>query len=45
MEEPKSASINIDSLLKAQKVFESFRKDMVNDRDKAGAIQAFEFGK
>lgn len=36
-------NIDISSLLKARDVFERFRKDMVDDRDKAGAVQAFEF--
>ena len=36
-------NINIDKLLKAQAVFEKFRVDMQTDRDKAGAVQAFEF--
>ncbi len=35
--------IDISRLLKAQKVFERFRRDMCNDRDQAGATQAFEF--
>lgn len=35
--------IDIDSLLRARKTFEEFRKNMITDRDKAGAIQAFEF--
>jgi nucleotidyltransferase substrate binding protein (TIGR01987 family) len=35
--------IRIDKLLKAQAVFEEFRIDMKDDRDKAGAVQAFEF--
>ncbi len=35
--------IDISSLLDAIKIFEQFRTDMVSDRDKAGAIQAFEF--
>lgn len=35
--------INIDKLLKAQSVFERFRIDMQDDRDQAGAVQAFEF--
>ena len=38
-----SEKINIDPILKAREVFESFRKDMVTERDKAGAVQAFEF--
>jgi nucleotidyltransferase substrate binding protein (TIGR01987 family) len=36
-------AIDITKLIKAQKVFESFRQGMEDDRDKAGAIQAFEF--
>lgn len=36
-------SISIENLLKAQVQFESFRTDMIDDRDKAGAIQAFKF--
>ncbi len=35
--------IDLSSLLKAQKVFENFRINMITDRDKAGAVQAFEF--
>lgn len=35
--------IDISNLIKACDVFERFRIDMHNDRDKAGAIQAFEF--
>ncbi|MBI2707982.1 MAG: nucleotidyltransferase substrate binding protein [Proteobacteria bacterium] len=35
--------IDISHLLKARDVFERFRKDMVTDRDKTGAAQAFEF--
>lgn len=35
--------IDITNLLKARDIFENFRVDMVTDRDKAGAIQAFEF--
>ena len=35
--------IDISSLLKSKEVFELFRQNMVTDRDKAGAIQAFEF--
>ncbi len=38
-----SQTIIITPLLNAQEVFESFRVDMVTDRDKAGAIQAFKF--
>ena len=36
-------NIDITSLLKARDAFELFRQDMITDRDKAGAIQAFEF--
>ncbi len=35
--------INVSSLLKARDVFESFRKNLNTDQEKAGAIQAFEF--
>ena len=35
--------IDFSKLIKAQEVFERFRKDMVDDRDQAGAVQAFEF--
>lgn len=35
--------LSLIKLIKAQSVFEEFRQDMVTDRDKAGAIQAFEF--
>ncbi|MBY0501117.1 MAG: nucleotidyltransferase substrate binding protein [Alphaproteobacteria bacterium] len=38
-----SEKIDISNVLKARKVFESFRKDMKTDRDKAGAVKAFEF--
>jgi nucleotidyltransferase substrate binding protein (TIGR01987 family) len=38
-----SEKIDISKVLKARKVFERFRKDMKTDRDKAGAVQAFEF--
>jgi nucleotidyltransferase substrate binding protein (TIGR01987 family) len=31
----------MSNLLKAQAVFERFRKDMKSDRDQAGAVQAF----
>lgn len=31
------------SLIKAQHLFEDFRQNMLTDRDKAGAVQAFEF--
>ena len=36
-------TIDLTKLIKAQRVFEEFRQDMKTDRDKAGAIQAFEF--
>ncbi len=35
--------IDISPLEKAFKLFEEFRKDMKTERDKAGAVQAFEF--
>lgn len=34
---------NLDKLIKAKSVFEEFRQNMKTERDKAGAIQAFEF--
>lgn len=36
-------TISLDPILRAQKQFEAFRINMLDDRDKAGAIQAFEF--
>lgn len=36
-------SIDLTNLLKAQQRFEEFRIDMIDDRNKAGAVQAFEF--
>lgn len=35
--------IDVENLFNATKQFELFRKDMIAERDKAGAIQAFEF--
>jgi len=35
--------VNIASLLKAQRVFETFRQNLSTDQNKAGAVQAFEF--
>jgi len=35
--------VNLDKLQKAKSVFEKFRINMQTDRDKAGAVQAFEF--
>ena len=35
--------MNIAKLVKAQTVFERFRHNMEDDRDQAGAVQAFEF--
>lgn len=35
--------LNLDKLKKAQAIFEKFRQNMIDDRDKAGAVQAFEF--
>ncbi len=31
------------NLIKAMNTFEKFRVDMVTERDKAGAVQAFEY--
>jgi nucleotidyltransferase substrate binding protein (TIGR01987 family) len=36
-------TINIDSLLKAYKKFEEFRKHLGTEQEQAGAIQAFEY--
>lgn len=36
-------SIDFSKLINAYQIFEDFRIDMQTDRDKAGAIQAFEF--
>lgn len=36
-------SLDLSRLIKAQQVFERFRTDMKDDRDQAGAVQAFEF--
>ncbi len=38
-----SEQIDITPLKKAASVFERFRVDMMDDRDQAGAEQAFEF--
>ncbi len=38
-----SEKIDISNILKAQEVFERFRKNMFDDQSKAGAVQAFEF--
>ena len=35
--------MRVDNLLKAASVFERFRVDREDDRDEAGAIQAFAF--
>jgi nucleotidyltransferase substrate binding protein, HI0074 family len=35
--------IDLSYIYKAQHVFEKFRKNLVSDQDKAGAIQAFDF--
>lgn len=39
----KVKEINIDKLKKAYSIYQQFRQNMNTDRDKAGAIQAFEF--
>lgn len=36
-------TLYLQRLVKARNVFVSFQKDMTTDRDKAGAVQAFEF--
>ncbi len=36
-------TLDVSKLIKAQQVFERFRTDMKDDRDQAGAVQAFEF--
>lgn len=36
-------NINLTSILKAQAVFEEFRKDLATDKDKTATVQAFEF--
>lgn len=41
--DPMNEKLDLSRLIKAQKVFEKFRQDMQDDRDKAGAVQAFEF--
>jgi nucleotidyltransferase substrate binding protein (TIGR01987 family) len=38
-----SEKIDMSNILKAQEVFERFRKNMFDDQSKAGAVQAFEF--
>lgn len=35
-------TLDLTKLIKAQQVFEQFRQGMEDDRDKAGAVQAFE---
>ena len=35
--------IDLQYILKAQKVFEKFRKNLRTDQEKAGAVQSFEF--
>ncbi|MEI8365121.1 MAG: HI0074 family nucleotidyltransferase substrate-binding subunit [Parachlamydiaceae bacterium] len=37
------STIDLSKLFKARDIFERFRQDMQDDRDQAGAIQAFEF--
>lgn len=39
----KKTKVKIDKLINARKVFETFRKDIITERDEAGAIKAFEF--
>lgn len=35
--------INLNAILKAQRVFEEFRKNLITDQDKTATVQAFEF--
>ena len=39
----KSEEIDLSHILKAQKIFESFRKDLTTDKDKTAVVQTFEF--
>ncbi len=41
MKQSSSAALDFNNLVKAQTVFERFRKNMQDDRDQAGAVQAF----
>lgn len=36
-------AIDLSYILKAQKIFEEFRKDLTTDKDKVATVQAFEF--
>lgn len=36
-------NLDLTKLKKSQSIFERFRRDMKDDRDQAGAVQAFEF--
>lgn len=38
-----SEELDLDPILKAQQVFEQFRKDLTTDKDKTATVQAFEF--
>ncbi len=38
-----SEKIDLSHILKAQQVFESFRKDLTTDKDKTAVVQTFEF--
>lgn len=35
--------IDLTAILKAQKKFEAFRKNLITDQDKTGVVQAFEY--
>jgi len=37
------SAADLDKLIKAQAIFERFRRDMQDDRDQMGAVQAFKF--
>ena len=37
------SNVSLQQLLKAQAIFERFRKNITTDQDQAGAVQSFEF--
>lgn len=38
-----SNKIDLSHILKAQQLFESFRRDLTTDKDKTAVVQTFEF--
>jgi nucleotidyltransferase substrate binding protein (TIGR01987 family) len=38
-----SEKLDLSTIVRAQKVFEQFRKDLTTDKDKTATVQAFEF--